>query len=144
VSHASSMSHVSHISSYLMSHLSHIYPYVSSHVSCVSQYLVSHVSHDFVHSELLLLCDPETAVLSRSTDISWVKNLHGVIPQKTGNFNFINISVSQQTVNHYCSKIIQNRPTAYRNNLHFVLTKIKAIYTNKRTRIKNKLSHRSH
>jgi len=110
----------------------------------VSPYLVSHVSHDFVHSELLLLCDPETAVLSRSTDISLVKIRHGVISQKTGNSNFGNISVSQRTVNHYYSKIIKNRPTAYRNNLHFVLTKLKAIYTKKCTSIRNTLSHLSH
>jgi hypothetical protein len=72
----------------------------ASHVSRVSPYLVSHVSHNLVHSEQLLLCDPESSVLSTSTDIFWVKNRHGVISQKTGKFNFRNISVSQQTVSH--------------------------------------------
>lgn len=95
----------------LMCHLSHIYSYISSHVSRVSSNLVSHVSHDFVHSEF---CDPETAVRSRSTDFSWVKkSRHGVISQKT---------LSQQRVSHYYSRIIQNRPNAYHDNLHFVLT----------------------
>jgi len=61
------VSHVNHIASYLMSHLSHIYSYASSHASRVSSYLVNHVSHFFVPIEL---CDPETAVISRSTEIS--------------------------------------------------------------------------
>lgn len=113
------MSHISRISSYLMSHLTHIYSFISSHVSRVSSFLLSHVSHVFVHSEF---CAPETAVLNRPTDISWVKGLHGVISQKTGNFNTRNISVRQLTVNRYYSRIIKNRPTAYRDNLHFVLT----------------------
>ena len=91
-SHEASESHIL----VLMSHLSHIYLYISSYVSRFFPPLVSHVSHDFVHSEL---CDPETAVLSRSTDISWVKNSqHGVISQKT---------LSQETVSHYYSRIIK-------------------------------------